>query len=74
MRIAIERDAPGYQDIAGDTEQAVIEAMRALARWLYRRLEAEYEHVMSDDAVAQIHGFDAFASAPDRSRSHWRQA
>lgn len=54
MRIAIERDAPGYQDIAGDTEQAVIEAMRALARWLYRRLEAEYEHVNSDEAVAEM--------------------
>lgn len=54
MRFTIERDAPTYRDIAGDTEEAVIEAMRALARWLYRRLEAEYEFQTSDEQVADM--------------------
>ncbi|WP_299752530.1 antitoxin of toxin-antitoxin stability system [uncultured Tateyamaria sp.] len=68
MRIAIERDAPGYQDIAGDTEQAVIEAMRALARWLYCRLEAEYERVMSDDAVAEMIAGNDYTFTDDGTR------
>ena len=54
MRFAIERDAPTYHDIVGDTEEVVIEAMRALARWLYRKLEAEYEHLNSDEEVAEM--------------------
>ena len=32
-------------------EDAVIEALRDLARWLYRQLRSEYEHQTSDEAV-----------------------
>ena len=31
----------------------MIEAIRALARWLYRQLECEYDCLTSDDAVDQ---------------------
>lgn len=34
-----------------DAEETVIEALRDLARWLYRQLEAEYEYLASDAAV-----------------------
>ena len=32
-------------------EDTVIEAMRDIARWLYRQLRQEYEHLTSDEAI-----------------------
>ena len=51
MAISVERDSPTYQDMTADAEDAVIEALRDLARWLYRQLEREYEYLSSDEAV-----------------------
>ena len=51
MAISVERDSPTYQDMTADAEEAVIEALRDLARWLYRQLEREYDHLSSDEAV-----------------------
>lgn len=51
MAIEVERDSPTWQPPTDGAEDAVIEAMRDLARWLYRRLEAEYEHLSSDEAI-----------------------
>jgi hypothetical protein len=51
MRIAVERDSPVGQDMTPDAEDVVIEALRDLARWLYRQLEREYEYLTSDEAV-----------------------
>ncbi|MBY6239588.1 antitoxin of toxin-antitoxin stability system [Methylosinus sp. Sm6] len=51
MAISVERDSPTYQDMTADAEEVVIEALRDLARWLYRHLEREYEHQTSDEAV-----------------------
>jgi len=51
MAIAVERDCPTYQDMTEGAEEAVIEALRDLARWLYRQLEQEYEYLSSDEAV-----------------------
>ncbi|HAY07899.1 MAG TPA: antitoxin of toxin-antitoxin stability system, partial [Hyphomonas sp.] len=34
-----------------DAEDIVVEAMRDLARWLYRQLEQEYECQTSDEVV-----------------------
>jgi len=51
MSISVERDSPTYQDMTADAEEIVIEALRDLARWLYRRLECEYEYLSSDEAV-----------------------
>ncbi len=51
MLIAVERNSPTWQDMTADAEDAVIEALRDLARWLYRQLERAYEYLSSDEAV-----------------------
>ena len=51
MAIEVERDSPSWQPPTDDAEDAVTEALRDLARWLYRQLQAEYEHVTSDEAI-----------------------
>lgn len=51
VAISVERDSPTSQDMTADAEDAVIEALRDLARWLYRQLEREYDHLSSDEAV-----------------------
>jgi hypothetical protein len=51
MTIAVERDSPNYQDMTPDTDDIVIEALRDLARWLYRQLEREYEYQTSDAVI-----------------------
>jgi len=51
MAISVERDSPTHQDMTADAEEAVTEALRDLARWLYRQLEREYEYQTSDAEV-----------------------
>jgi hypothetical protein len=51
MAISVERDSPAWQDMTDDAEETVIEALRDLARWLYRQLEREYDYLSSDEAV-----------------------
>lgn len=48
MTISVERDSAHYQDMTPDGEEAVVAALRDLARWLYRQLEREYDHQTSD--------------------------
>ena len=38
-------------DVTADAEEVVIEALRDLARWLYRQLEREYDYLSSDEVV-----------------------
>jgi hypothetical protein len=54
MDIAARRDSSTGQVMMVDAEEMVIEAMRDLARWLYRQLEREYEYQTSDEVVDQI--------------------
>ena len=51
MAIDVERDSPTGQDATDDACEAIVEAMRDLARWLYRQLEHEYHYLSSDEAV-----------------------
>lgn len=51
MAISVERDSPVSQEMTADAEGAVIEALRDLARWLYRQLEREYDYLTSDEVV-----------------------
>ena len=51
MAIAVERDSPTGQAMTDDAEDTVTEALRDLARWLYRQLRSEYEHQTSDAVV-----------------------
>ncbi len=51
MAISVERGSPTYQDMTADAEDVLTEALRDLARWLYRQLEREYEYLTSDETV-----------------------
>ncbi len=39
--------------MTADAEDAVDEALRDLARWLYRQLEREWDYLNSDEAADQ---------------------
>ena len=54
MAIEIKRDSTTWQPPTDDAEDAVTEAMRNLARWLYRQLRSEYAHQTSDAAIDEI--------------------
>jgi hypothetical protein len=51
MAISVRRESLNYQDMTADAEDTVIEALRDLARWLYRQLENEYNALTSDEMV-----------------------
>lgn len=51
MDISVERASETYQPPTPDAEDIVVEALRDLARWLYRRLEQEYDYQTSDEVV-----------------------
>ncbi|WP_454010978.1 antitoxin of toxin-antitoxin stability system [Aquamicrobium terrae] len=54
MEIFVERDSPTYQPMTDDAEETLADALRDLARWLYRQLRAEYEYLTSDEAVDEV--------------------
>ena len=68
MAIEVERDSPTWQPVTDGAEDAVIEALRDLARWLYRQLQAEYEHVTSDEAVDEIVAANGLTFTADGAR------
>jgi hypothetical protein len=51
MRIDVERASPCDQPMTDDAEEGVAEAIRDLARWLYRQLERAYDYAQSDEIV-----------------------
>jgi hypothetical protein len=53
MSVDVTRDSPTWQPPTEDSEETVLEAIRDLARWLYRQLQAEYDHLTSDDAIEE---------------------
>ena len=68
MSIDVERDSPTWQPPTDDAEGAVTEAMRDLARWLYRQLRSEYEHQTSDQAVDEIVSINEWTFQADGTR------
>lgn len=54
MDIAVERDSPVAQEMTADAEDNVREALHDLARWLYGRLDDEYEQLTTDEAVDEV--------------------
>lgn len=50
MQFDVRRDA---SEATADAEDIIAEAMRDLARWLYARLETEYEFLNSDKTVEE---------------------
>lgn len=53
MSVDVSRDSPTGQPPTEDAEEIVTEALRDLARWLYRQLQAEYDHLTSDEAIEE---------------------
>lgn len=51
MSVDVTRDSATWQPPTEDAEEIVTEALRDLARWLYRQLQAEYDHLTSDESV-----------------------
>ena len=68
MAISVERDSPTYQDMTADAEEIVTEALRDLARWLYRQLECEYEYLSSDEAVDEAITANGYTFTADGGR------
>ena len=68
MAIEAERDSPTWQPMTDDAEDTVIEALRDLARWLYRQLRSEYEHQTSDEAVDEIVSINEWTFQADGTR------
>ena len=68
MAIAVERDDPMLREMTADAEDEIGEALRDLARWLYRQLEREFDYLNSDEAVDEVilaNGY-GFTEAGDR--------
>jgi hypothetical protein len=61
MAISVERDSPTGQDMTSDAEDAVTEALRDLARWLYRQLEREYQYQTSDEVIDEAIGANDYS-------------
>ncbi|KTQ96319.1 antitoxin of toxin-antitoxin stability system [Aureimonas ureilytica] len=68
MTIAVERDSPIGQAPAPHTEGIVIECLRDIARWLYGRLEEEYEYLASDTEIDEALEANAYTFTSDGRR------
>ncbi|MDE0370302.1 MAG: antitoxin of toxin-antitoxin stability system, partial [bacterium] len=68
MAIEVERDSPTWQPPTDGAEDTVIEALRDLARWLYRQLRSEYEHQTSDEVVDEALDVNAFTFTAEGRR------
>ena len=68
MAIEVERDSPTWQPMTDGAEDTVIEALRDLARWLYRHLRSEYEHQTSDVTVDEALSVNRYAFTADGRR------
>lgn len=60
MVISVERDSPTAQNMTKDAEEIVTEALRDLARWLYRQLEREYDYQTSDAVIDETIAANAY--------------
>jgi hypothetical protein len=60
MQIAVGRDSPTAQDMTKEAQEIVTEALRDLARWLYRQLEREYEYQTSDAVIDETTAANAY--------------
>ena len=68
MAIEVERDSPTWQPPTDDAEDTAIEALRDLARWLYRQLRCEYEHQTSDAVVDEAIAVNALTFTAEGKR------
>lgn len=60
MVIDVERYSPAGQNVAPNSGDDLVEALRDLARWLYRALEAEHDYQTSDASVDEMIAANAY--------------
>ena len=65
MAISAERNSPTWQPMTDDAEDTIAEALRDLARWLYRELESEYRYRTSDEAVDETLAINGYTLTAD---------
>ena len=68
MEIDVERDSPTWQPIADGADDTIVEALRDLARWLYRQLRDAYEAETSDCAVDEALAVNEYTFTKDGKR------
>ena len=68
IAISVERASPNWQDMTPDAEGIIADALRELARWLYRQLECEYKFLTSDEAVDAAIGANEYTFTMDGRR------
>lgn len=51
MAISVDRSDACYADANEAAEEAISEALRDVARWLYQALGREYDYLTSDEAI-----------------------
>ena len=68
MAIEVERDSPTWQPPTDDAEDTVTEALRDLARWLFRQLEREYRYQTSDEVVDETIEINGYTFTADGER------
>lgn len=56
-------------DLDSDVARDFLDTLRQLADWLYKTLEAEYEYISSDDAVAETIEANEYEFEADGSRT-----
>lgn len=67
MRIEVER--ADEQEVSTADTQRVVEALRDVARWIYRQLEREYEYQTSDEQVDETIRTNAYEFDEDGRRA-----
>lgn len=65
-------NAPAGRGVPRETQEAMAAALRGLMQWLYKALESEYEHEVSDENVAEILQINEYDFFPDGSRAYFR--
>ncbi len=60
MSVDVSRVSPTGQPPTDDAEEVVTEIFRDLARWLYRQLQAEYDHLSSNEAIEEGIAINAY--------------
>lgn len=68
MEITVERESPSGQDVTAEDSATVTEALRGLARWLYRQLRREHEYLTSDEVVDEALAANDFTFTVDGRR------
>lgn len=68
MRIDVDRESAVRQPPSREAEAIVAEALRDLARWLYRQLEREHDHLLSDEVVDESIAVNDYTFTEDGER------